>query len=140
MKFLDTNVLLYAISTAPAEQRKADVAVDILGGEVEELALSTQVLQEFYVQASRRGRGATLAPALIDEYLDHWMAFRTQDLTQDLVRATVRSSRRYTISYWDAAIIEAARTMGCDTVLSEDLSDGQSYGGVRVVNPFRVGR
>ena len=44
---------------------------------------------------------------------------------------------RYQISYWDAAIIEAARMLGCDTVLSEDLSDGQDCGGVTVENPFR---
>jgi DNA-binding transcriptional MerR regulator len=46
------------------------------------------------------------------------------------------------LSYWDAAIIEAARALGCTHVLSEDLSDGQDYGGVRVTNPFReaVGR
>jgi predicted nucleic acid-binding protein len=41
------------------------------------------------------------------------------------------------LSYWDAAIIEASRAMGCTHVLSEDLSDGQDYGGVRVTNPFR---
>ena len=42
----------------------------------------------------------------------------------------------YMLSYWDAAIIEASRAMGCTQVLSEDLSDGQDYGGVRVANPF----
>jgi len=45
--------------------------------------------------------------------------------------------QRFQLSYWDAAIIEAARTMGCTEVLSEDLSDGQDYAGVRVTNPFR---
>ena len=44
---------------------------------------------------------------------------------------------RFQISYWDAAIIEASRAMGCPQVLSEDLNDGQDYAGVRVVNPFR---
>jgi predicted nucleic acid-binding protein len=47
------------------------------------------------------------------------------------------TGRRFQISYWDAAIIEGARTLGCGLVLSEDLSDGQGYGGVRAENPFR---
>jgi predicted nucleic acid-binding protein len=42
------------------------------------------------------------------------------------------------LSYWDAAILEAARSSGCEVVLSEDLSDGEDYDGVRVVNPFRA--
>jgi predicted nucleic acid-binding protein len=45
--------------------------------------------------------------------------------------------RRYVISYWDAAIIEASRALGCAIVLSEDLSHGQDYDGVTVQNPFR---
>jgi predicted nucleic acid-binding protein len=45
--------------------------------------------------------------------------------------------QRFQLSYWDAAIIEAARAVGCTQVLSEDLSDGLDYGGVQVANPFR---
>jgi predicted nucleic acid-binding protein len=44
--------------------------------------------------------------------------------------------QRFQLSYWDAAIIEASRALGCTHVLSEDLSDGQDYGGVQVTNPF----
>jgi predicted nucleic acid-binding protein len=47
------------------------------------------------------------------------------------------TKHRYQISYWDAAVIEAARALGCREILSEDLSDGQDYSGVRVTNPFR---
>jgi predicted nucleic acid-binding protein len=52
------------------------------------------------------------------------------------VFAAVESCRHFRVSYWDAAIIEAARTLGCDVVLSEDLSHSQDYDGVRVENPF----
>ena len=52
MRFVDTNVLLYAVSTAPAEAAKAGAARGLL--EADDLALSAQVLQEFYVQATRR--------------------------------------------------------------------------------------
>ena len=51
--------------------------------------------------------------------------------------AALDTRRRFQLSYWDAAIIEASRALGCAEVLSEDLGDGQDYGGVRVINPFR---
>jgi predicted nucleic acid-binding protein len=139
MKFVDTNILLYAISKDPTERRKTEVAIDILDSPVGELALSVQVLQEFYVQATRASREGALPPGLAEDYVDHWQALRVQDNTLELFRAAVASSRQFKVSYWDAAIIEAARMLGCDTVLSEDLSDGHSYGGIRVRNPFRRG-
>jgi predicted nucleic acid-binding protein len=48
------------------------------------------------------------------------------------------TGQQFEISYWDAAILEAARALGCDVVLSEDLSDGQDYAGVRTENPFNA--
>jgi predicted nucleic acid-binding protein len=139
MTFVDTNILLYAISKDPSERRKTEVAMDVLAAPVESLALSVQVLQEFYVQATRATREGALPHRLAEDYIDHFQAFHVQDTTLALFRASVASCRRFKISYWDAAIIEAARMMECDTVLSEDLSDGQSFGGVRVRNPFRRG-
>lgn len=59
-----------------------------------------------------------------------------QQATVALTVAAIATSRRSVISYWDAAIPEAARLLGCEVVLSEDLDDGQDYGGVRVENPF----
>jgi predicted nucleic acid-binding protein len=54
-----------------------------------------------------------------------------------LLLAALSTKERFAISYWDAAIIEAARVSGCDTVVSEDLSDEQDYDGIRVENPFK---
>lgn len=139
MRFIDTNILLYAISKDPSERRKTDIAIELLDAPIGELALSVQVLQEFYVQATRVSRADALPHRLAEEYIDHWQALEVQDNTLDLFRAAIASSHRFKISYWDAAIIEAARMTGCDTVLSEDLNHGQSYGGVRVRNPFRTG-
>jgi predicted nucleic acid-binding protein len=131
MRFVDSNVLLYSVSTSPQEQRKRDLADAVLAGQ--DLALSVQVLQEFYVHATRRnglshGEAVTLVAS--------FGRFPVQDMTVDLLHAALAAKARYRISYWDAAIIEAARALGCETVLSEDLSAGQDYGGVRVVNPF----
>ena len=58
----------------------------------------------------------------------------------DLLLAAAATCQRFGVSYWDAAILEAARSLGCDLVLSEDLGDGRNYAGVRVENPFRTHR
>lgn len=58
-------------------------------------------------------------------------------VTTDLILAATATCQRFGVSYWDAAILEAARSLGCGLVLSESLSDGQDYAGVRVENPFR---
>jgi predicted nucleic acid-binding protein len=134
MRFVDTNVLLYSVSTAAAEQKKAQIAIKIL--DEHDLALSVQVLQEFYVQATRESKTDRVtheqAAALVEAYL----RFTVQETTVALMQAALETEQRFRISYWDAAVIEAARTLACDTVLSEDLSHGQYYDGVRVENPF----
>lgn len=135
VRFVDTNVLLYAISRDPAEQEKAERANDILADR--DLALSVQVLQEFYVQATRRSRPDAIGHAQAVRLIESFRRFEVQDVTSGIVMAALGACRRFHLSYWDAAIIEACRAMGCDQVLSEDLSDGQDYGGIRVTNPFR---
>ena len=134
-RFADTSVLLYAISRDPAEQDKAKRANDILAGR--DLALSAQVLQEFYVQATRASRPDALSHRQAVLLIESFRRFPVQDLTSGIMLAALDACQRFQISYWDAAIIEASRAMGCVEVLSEDLSESQDYGGVRVVNPFR---
>ncbi len=135
MRFVDTNVLLYAVSTTPSEEAKTAVARGIL--EAEDLALSVQVLQEFYVQATRPGRSGRLSHEQAALLIEAWLRFRVLETTVALVREALEVRRRHRLSYWDAAVVEAARLLGCDTLLSEDLAHGRSYDGVRVVNPFR---
>lgn len=136
MRFADTNVLLYAISRDRGEQSKAERARKILGER--DLALSVQVLQEFYVQATRKSRDDRLSHDQARKLVESFTRFRIAELTPSLALAAIATHHRFDISYWDAAILEAARSLGCDTVLSEDLSDGQDYAGVTVENPFRV--
>jgi predicted nucleic acid-binding protein len=135
VRFVDTNVLLYAVSTAPEETAKARAARAVL--EARDLALSVQVLQEFYVQATRANRTGRLGHDQANALVEAWLRFTVQDTTVPLVRAALAAAVRYRLSYWDAAIIEAARLLDCDVVLSEDLSDGHTYDGVKVENPFR---
>lgn len=136
MRFVDTNVLLYAISKASDEAAKAEIAIDLL--KLDDLALSVQVLQEFYVQATRRGKSDALSHDQAASLIESFLRYRVQSNTVSIMRAALATRERFQISYWDASVIEAARTLGCDEVLSEDLNDGQSYEGVVVVNPFRA--
>jgi predicted nucleic acid-binding protein len=137
VRFADTNVLLYAISRDPREEAKAQRANELLGAR--DLALSVQVLQEFYVQATRESRIDALAHADAVELVEAFQRFPVAPVTAALVRAAMATRERFRISYWDAAILEAARSLGCEVVLSEDLSDAVDYAGVRVENPFRDG-
>ena len=136
MRFVDTNILLYAISRDAAEQDKAECARTVLAGR--DLALSAQVLQEFYVQATRASRPDAISHDQAVRLIESFRRFPVQDITSAVVMAALDNRHRYQLSYWDAAIIEASRAMGCTEVLSEDLGDGQDYAGVRVVNPFRL--
>jgi predicted nucleic acid-binding protein len=135
VRFIDTNVLLYAISRDPTEQDKAKRANDILTER--ELALSVQVLQEFYVQATRASRPDAITHEQAFRLIESFRRFPVQDITSAIMMAALDARQRFRISYWDAAIIEASRALGCAEVLSEDLNDGQDYAGVRVINPFR---
>lgn len=135
-QFVDTNVLLYAISTAEDEAAKTRVARSLL--DEENLALSVQVLQEFYVQATRRSRSDALTPTQAAQLIDAFLRFPVQENTVALMNAAIIASAHFGISYWDAAILEAARSLGCRTVLAEDLAHGRDYDGVVVRNPFRT--
>lgn len=138
MRFADTNVLLYAISRDPAEQDKARRANEILAGR--DLALSVQVLQEFYVQATRRTRPDPLTHDQAVRLIESFGRFPVQPITAGVMHAALAVCQRFQLSCWDAAIIEAGRALGCDVVLSEDMGDGQDYAGVRVENPFAAKR
>lgn len=135
MRFVDTNILLYAISVAPEEGAKHERALAIL--DEEDLALSVQVLQEFYVQATHRVRRGQLTHEQALAFIESWLRFRVQEVSVRLLRNALATAARWALSYWDAAIVEAAREAGCPTLLTEDLQDGMDFAGVRVVNPFR---
>jgi predicted nucleic acid-binding protein len=137
VRFVDTNVLLYAVSRDSEEREKAERANAIL--DEGDLALSVQVLQEFYVQATRESRADALTHDQATALVQSFLRFPVGSVTTAVMLAALQARERFGISYWDAAILEAARASGCEVVLSEDLSDEQDYDGVRVENPFRDG-
>jgi len=135
MPFLDTNILLYSISTDPEESNKRDIAITLL--ERQDCALSVQVLQEFYVQATRPTRRDALSHDLAVSLIGTWKRFPIQETTIAIVEGAFEIKRAHGFAYWDSAIVAAARALGCKELYSEDLSHGREIEGVQVVNPFR---
>ena len=131
--FLDTNVLVYAVSSAAAEAGKRRKALELV--ERYDFGLSAQVLQEFYVTVTRKIR-KPLEPEAAVALMDEYRVFPTVATDYPLIVAAAELSLRYRISYWDGAILAAAEALQAPILYTEDLSHGQQFGPVRVVNPF----
>ncbi len=134
MRFVDTNVLLYAVSFSDAEHDKRGRAIEVLTRD--DLALSVQVMAEFYNQATHRRRTRVLSPEQALAFLSGIEAAKIQPVTVEVFELGVAISEQVGLSYWDGAILAAAKLAGCDAVYSEDMSAEQDYDGLRVINPF----
>ena len=131
----DTNILIYAVSPDPADALKRDRALEVLADR-DSLVLSVQVLQEFYYQATHNRRPNRLSHQEALSFIDRFAEVPIQPGTPEVFQRATELCDRFRISYWDAAILAAAKFLGCDAVYSEDMSDQQDYDGVRVINPF----
>jgi predicted nucleic acid-binding protein len=135
MEFVDTNVLLYAYDTAAGQRH--DRAADLIGRLWSERsgAISVQVLQEFYVNSTRKV-AAPLTPEAAVDRLRSMSRWRVHSPLADDVVAAASLSHRHQLSFWDAMIVRSAAELHCEILWSEDLNDGQVIEGVRVRNPF----
>jgi len=131
--FLDTNILVYAVSSAEADAAKRAKALVLV--QEADFGLSAQVLQEFYVTATRKIR-KPLAPELAVALMEQYRVFPTVPTDYPLIVAAVELSLRYGVSYWDGAILAAAEVLEAPVLYTEDLAHGQLYGSVRALNPF----
>jgi len=133
--FVDTNVLVYAHDRSAGLKYKAAEAL------LEQLwssgcgVLSTQVLQEFCVSV-RRKAGRPLPPDEVRRLIQDYSTWEVVVNTAESILQAFDVEARYKISFWDALIIQAAEVSGASILYSEDLAAGQSYGSIRVVNPF----
>ncbi|MBA4748671.1 MAG: PIN domain-containing protein [Sphingopyxis sp.] len=134
--FYDTNVLLYAARTKleGVDALKRPIALDLIGNH--DFSTSGQVLAEFYHNAVKDGPFKLSAPEAT-EWLDRISIQPCVPVDSKLVIAGVEISKQYKISYWDGAILAAAHEADADLLYSEDLNDGQRYGQVTVINPFK---
>ena len=133
--FLDSNVLVYSVDESPAEKAKHERAIELLTAQPENLVVSTQVLQEFYLVTTRKLKNP-LSEERAARAVRGIAKLDVIGVDAPLVLAAVDTSRTVQISLWDALIVEAASRAGCMRVLTEDLNTSQMIRGVRIENPF----
>jgi predicted nucleic acid-binding protein len=133
--FVDTNILMYAHDTAAGlKHERAKALVEDLWRQRSGV-VSTQVLQELCVNLRRKaGRPVDLKTAR--EIIADYLAWDVVTNTAESILGALELEERHRISFWDALVIHAAEASRAEVVYSEDLSDGQIYGAVRVVNPL----
>jgi predicted nucleic acid-binding protein len=131
--FLDTNILVYVASGKKGEEEKRARAADLVGST--HFGISTQVLQELYTALVRKIE-FPLTPARAKQWIDELDRQPCAVVDKSLINVAVDISSRYRINYWDGAILAAAERLGTEIIYTEDLNHGQSYGPVRVINPF----
>jgi len=134
--FLDTNILVYAYDFEDAAKQKRAALIVEQGVQNDTIAISTQVLGEFFVTVTRKIKKPLTAQEAAT-VLRMLLPVPLVEVNRPLVDAAIAFHIRYNISYWDGLIIAAADRAGCPKILSEDLSDGQQYGNAIIENPFR---
>ena len=134
-EFVDTNIFVYAYdTTAGPKNERAKLLLQQLWT-ARRGAISIQVIQEFYVNVTRKiaiPLSGDIARQIIND-LQQWKVH--SPVVTDLLGA-IDIQKRYQISFWDALIIRSATQSGCDRIWSEDLNAGQVYDGVQIMNPF----
>jgi predicted nucleic acid-binding protein len=135
--FVDTNILMYAHDTAAGDKHaRAKALVEDLW-EKRSGVVSTQVLQELAVNLRRKAKKPIDAKATRDIVSDY-LSWQVVVNGGDSILEALELEARYQLSFWDALVIQAAQLSGAEVLYSEDLSDGQKYGSVQVINPLRV--
>lgn len=136
MRFVDTNIAVYAASTNQEEARKKRISEVLLEQESGNLVVSVQVLGEFYTQLTRPSRPYSLSHAEAVALMQNLLPNHVQPLTSETFGVAMQYRERFGLNYWDCLILAAAKLSGCDAVYSEDMSASQDYDGIRVINPF----
>jgi predicted nucleic acid-binding protein len=133
--FVDTNILVYAHDRDAGQKHAAARSRLKELWEADEAPwVSVQVLQEFFVNLCRLGVPLMEARETLADYA-RWNVISN---TVDLCERGITEMERWRLSFWDALVLAAARKAGATTLWSEDLSPGQDYGGIRVINPLAI--
>ena len=133
LAFFDTNVLVYADDASSPEKQDRAIALFAEHLRLGTAVVSLQVLQEYFVVATRKLR---LAPEVAQGKVEILSRSRVVRFYAHDIIAAIELHRLAHISFWDALIVHAARSAGAALLYSEDLQPGSVLGGVRVVNPF----
>jgi predicted nucleic acid-binding protein len=133
VRFLDTNILLYAYDLdAVGKRERALELVEAGWNRLGETAISVQVLQELHVNLERRG----VTREKIHQIVRDYSIWPVVENTLSLMQAGLAEQARWQLSLWDSMILAAARLSGASELITEDFSHGQDYGGIKAINPF----
>jgi len=131
--FVDTNILVYSLDQFdPQKQSQCRTLLKSLKGDLRGV-ISTQVMQEFYVAATKK---LSADPLLVKDILHSFQRFETVIITPEFIKDAIDCSLINRLSFWDALIIVAAESANCEKLWSEDLNDGQIIRGVCIENPL----
>lgn len=134
--FVDTNIIVYALDERQDGRHHAAARVLEELWESREGVVSTQVLQELYVNLTRKLRKPmtrSRARAIVERYA----AWPVHQVTPADILSASELEQRHSLAFWDALVVVAAQRSGAERLLSEDMQAGRSFGGVRIENPFR---
>ena len=132
--FVDTNILLYAISTSEAESGKTSVAQSVLQNR--DWTWSTQIAGEFIRASTSSRKSQPLSLGEARKFIQAWSGFPMVPVDEAIVLDAINISERFQISYFDAQVVAAAKRQRCRQIFTEDLNHQQDYGGVSAFNPF----
>jgi len=133
--FIDTNILIYSIDPFdPAKRQRCRALLKTLKNDLRGV-ISTQVMQEFYVAATKK-LGAE--PLVVKDILNSFERFETVVIMPGIIKEAIDCGIINRLSFWDALIVAAAESANCEKLWTEDLNDGQVIRGVRIENPLKV--
>ena len=134
MRFLDTNVLVYAACNQ--DLRKRDIALELIHHAIcvnHDAVISMQVVSEFTnVMVGRLNTPAEV----MEEWYPYLNPLLAGEVTREMLRNAIDIRKEYGLQYYDSVVIAAAEKFGCHEIITEDLNPGQLYRGMVAVNPF----
>ena len=134
MTFLDSNVLVYAVDARDAWKQKIAKSIVMSARDSVDYVISAQVLNEFSNVAMRK-LGKTRAEVM--GFAELFKAIRSLPVKSEWTMRALEMMGHYDLQFYDALLLVAAKELGCNRFLTEDLSDGQTYNGILAVNPFK---
>ena len=134
MKFIDTNVLVYVADDADAAKQLISRRIVQEALTTNEHTISAQVLNEFSSVLFKKLKKTAQE---VDGFLEVVERIRTVAVKPEWTRKAIGLMIRYGVQFFDSLLLVAAQESGCDEILTEDLNDGQMYGSVKAVNPFK---
>lgn len=134
MRFIDSNVLIYAVDDTDADKQRIARSVVYRAISSADFMISVQVINEFCAVSFRK----LMKPVdEIDGFLSVLEGIKTVPVLQSWTRRALWIMNRYNLQFFDSLLLAAAEANGCDEILTEDLNDGQVYCGIKAVNPFK---